>query len=68
MPFTAENTANFLCNIGVLATHELAARLDNRHPAAEPAVRLSHLDTDVTAAEYDQVRRQIVELQTPRCG
>ena len=37
--------------------------LDDRHAAAEAAVGLRQFEADIAAAEHDQVRRQIVELQ-----
>ncbi len=43
--------------------HELAAGLDDRHAAAEASERLGRLDADVAAAEHDQMRRQVIELE-----
>ena len=37
--------------------------LDDRHAAAEAPIRLRHFDADIAAAEHDQMRRRVVEIQ-----
>ena len=48
---------------GILATGELRPVLDDRHAAAEAAVRLRQFEADIAAAEHDEVRGQAVELE-----
>src|ERR1700749_1590661 len=61
--FTAENPAHLFRHVRVLAPHEPGAGLDDGHAAAEAAISLRHLDAGVTAAEHDQVWRDLVEFQ-----
>src|SRR5262249_43268568 len=56
--------ADLFSSVEVFAGHELGAALDDRHAAAEAAVGLCQLETDITAAEHDQMRRQVVELES----
>ena len=42
--------------------------LDDRDAAAEATVSLGQLEADVAAAEHDQMRRHIVELQSLDMG
>ena len=52
MPCEAETRA---ADVGVLAAHQLRPMLDDRHAAAEAAVSLGEFETDIAAAEYDQM-------------
>ncbi len=50
----------------VVAANEAIAHLDHRDPAAETAVHLRELETDVAAADDDQVLGKKVELHHAR--
>src|SRR5262249_50755091 len=54
----------FLGNVAILSPHELRPLLQYRHAAAEAAIGLRQLETDVAAAEHDQMRRQVAELES----
>ena len=60
----AQDSLDFLSNVTILAAHELRPLLQYRHAAAEAAVGLSQLEAYVAAAEHDEVRRQVVELES----
>ena len=52
----AQDSLDFLGNVAILAAHELWPLLQYRHLAAEAAIRLCKLETDIAAAEHDEVR------------
>jgi len=54
--------------VGVLAGDEPVGALDDGDGAAEAAVHLRELETDVAAADHDEVRRQDVELHDRLAG
>src|SRR5262245_35576859 len=60
----AQDSLDFLGNVPIFAAHELRPTLQNRHAAAEAAVGLCQLETDIAAAEHDQMRWQIAELES----
>src|SRR5271156_3458092 len=61
--FLPEDFANLFRQIRILAAHELRAPLDDRHAAAESAIGLRHFDTDVAAAQHDEMGRHIIEFE-----
>jgi len=65
----AKNPLHLIGDVGVLAAaHEPRSMLDDRDAAAEATVSLGQLEADVAAAEHDQMRRHIVELQSLDMG
>ena len=61
--FVAEDPLHLLGDVGILPAHELRPGLDDRHAAAEATIGLRQFEADIAAAEHDQMRRQVVELQ-----
>src|SRR5262249_37334374 len=61
--FGAEDPLDLVRDVAILAGHELRPLLDDRHAAAEAAVGLRQLQTDIASSEHDQMRRQVIELQ-----
>jgi hypothetical protein len=57
-PLRLQDTADLLCDIQVLAACELVASLDDRDATAEAPVSLRELETNVPAAEDDQMLRE----------
>jgi len=67
--FIAKNPLHLIRDVGVLAAaHEPRSMLDDRDAAAEATVSLGQLEADIAAAEHDQMRRHIVELQSLDMG
>ena len=66
--FVTEDSLHFLRDVGILAAHQLRPGLDNRHAAAEAAISLGQFEADIAAPEHDQMRRQVVELQSLDMG
>src|SRR5262245_60802523 len=66
--FVTEHPLHLLRDVGILTTHELRPTLDDRDAAAEVMVRLAQFETDVAAAEHDQMRRYVVELESLDIG
>src|SRR5262245_65874952 len=66
--FVTENPLHLLRDVGILTTHELRPTLDDRDAAPEATVRLAQFETDVAAAEHDQMRRYVVELESLDIG
>src|SRR5262249_45257385 len=62
--FAAQDSLDFVGNVAILAAHELWPPLQYRHAAAEAAVGLCQLETDIAATEHDQMRWQIAELES----
>src|SRR5262245_49715071 len=60
----AQDSLDFLGNISILAAHKLRPTLQNRHAAAEAAVGLCQLETDIAASEHNQMRWQVAELES----
>ena len=50
-----QNSVHFIDDVGILATHYPRPVLDDRHAAAEAAVGLCQLETDIAAAEHHQM-------------
>ena len=50
-------------DVGILARDDPRALFDDRHAAAEAAIRLRQFQPDIAAAEHDQMCRQMVELE-----
>src|SRR5206468_3524710 len=48
--------------------HKLRPMLDDRHAATEATVRLGQFETDIATPEYDQMWRQVVEIQSLNIG
>ena len=53
--FASQYGLDLFCDVAIFTSHGLAARLDDRHAAAEATECLSGFDADVAAAEHDQV-------------
>src|SRR4029079_10468797 len=62
--FLTENLLYLFSNVTVFATHELGAVFDDGHAAAEAAIGLRELKTDIAAAKHDQMPRQVIELES----
>src|SRR5262249_45960490 len=56
--FFLENFADGLRDVFVLLLNQARTHLNNSDFAAEAAVHLGELEANVTAADYDEVRRQ----------
>jgi hypothetical protein len=67
-PFVGEKSLHLIGDVAVLATHDLRAGLDDRHAAAESTIGLCHFQTDIAAAEHDEMRRKDVEFQNLNVG
>ena len=61
--FVAENSLHFVGDVGILAAHQPGSGLDHGHAAPEAAVSLGQFEADITAAEHDQMLRQIIEFE-----
>ena len=66
--FVTENPLHFIRDVRILPAHQLRPGLDDRHAAAEAAISLGQFEADIAAAEHDQMRRQVVELQSLDMG
>src|SRR6058998_1435225 len=62
----AQNLADLLGDVGVLAWRELRGALDDRHAAAEAAEHLPELEPDVAASQDQEVLRQHGEFHDRR--
>ena len=60
--FILQNFKNGLGNVLVLARDQSVAAMDDGDLAAETAIDLREFQTDIAAADYDQVVRQEVDL------
>ena len=58
-----QNVADRRRDVLILARHQSRRRLDDRHRAAEAAEHLGEFQTDITAAEHDQMSRQKLNVQ-----
>ena len=50
-------------DVGILTAHQLRPGLDDRHPVAEATVGVPHFEADIAAAEHDQMRGEVIELE-----
>src|SRR5262249_4252173 len=72
-PLFTQNPQHFISNVRILTAHQLRSGFDHRHTAPEAPISLSQFETDIAAAEHDEMRGQIIELerldmrQGPRC-
>ncbi len=57
MPSPAEDLLHLRCDVGILAAHQLAPGIDNRHAATETTISLGQFETDIAAPEHNQMRR-----------
>jgi hypothetical protein len=62
-PFSPQNSAHFIDDVGILAGHQLRPGLDHGHAAAEAAISLRQFEADIAAAEHHQMRGCIVEFE-----
>jgi hypothetical protein len=62
-PFVSKQLLERRSDIRILPPGKLRSPLDHRHRGAKPPHRLRQLETDVAAAEYDQVLRHPFELE-----
>ena len=53
--FVAENPLHLSATSTILPGHELRPVLDDRHAAAEATIGLGQFETDIAAAEHDQM-------------
>src|ERR1700742_1763427 len=51
----SEYLQNFPGNVSIFPSHQLPARLDDRHATTEPPECLRHFDSNVTAAKHNQM-------------
>ena len=63
-PLIAEDPLHFTRDIGILSAYQAGSGLDDGHAAAKALVGLCQFETDIAASEHDQVRRQVVELES----
>jgi hypothetical protein len=66
--FVVKDPPYFIRDVHILMFSEPSSMLDDRHAAAEATIGLRQFETDIAAAEHDQMRRQIVELQSLDIG
>ena len=64
MPSSLRISPHFIGDVGILAAHQLRSRLDDRHAAPEATISLGQFETDIAGAKHDQMRRQVVELES----
>src|SRR4051812_12817011 len=63
-----EKSRNGGRNILIFARDQARPRLDDAHGAAEAAVHLAELESDIAATQHDQVPRQGIEIQEGAVG
>ena len=61
--FGAKDPAKFVSNLWILAAHDPRSGLDDGYPATEAAIGLRHFQADIAAAEYEQMRGQVIEFE-----
>ncbi len=66
--FVAQDLRHPLRHVGVLARDDARHLLDDRDPRPEPPVHLAELETDVAAADDDQVLGEKVDVHHRRVG
>jgi hypothetical protein len=62
--FVAEDPLHFIRDVGILPAYQPGSGLDDRHAAAKAPVSLRQFETDKATSQHDQLRRQIVELES----
>ena len=67
-PSAQQGWRNALDQFLVLARRDARRRLDHRHQAAEPGMRLGHLDPDRPAAEDQQVAGRLRQVEQRLVG
>jgi hypothetical protein len=67
-PFVAEDLADGFGHVLVLAADQARAHLDHRHLRPEAAIHLREFQTDIAAADDDQVLRHRLEFEDGGVG
>ena len=68
MPSSAEDPLHLSRNVRIFPAHQLRPRLDDGHAAAEPTISLRQFEADIAGPEHDQMRRQVIELESLDMG
>ena len=61
--FVAQHLQQCARDVGIFPAGELWSRLDNRHAAAESAIGLCQFQSDIAAADNDQMVGQSIEFE-----
>src|SRR5262249_3978611 len=61
--FSSENAPDLVGDVGILALQQLRSMGDDGHATPEAPVSLGELQTDIPAAENDEVLGHTVELE-----